>query len=651
MAGPNLAGFSFSPIDPPALTSGTLSGFDIAVLNMATVELRCWDQQLSPDAKAEIIAFAASGKKVIIYDSECEPPGGVNYNWLPFPFTTQNPGATGELTGILTITEDNALSHSDPSDPHYINTAAIASETDAVADMNVMISRNEAWCVDMAGENVDGEFGPVHAYANYPVGSDAGLFIYNGLDVDYMEWWDPAAPGPANLSKIWELELKLPIPAGLPCYVPTIGITLSPEADENPVGEAHTVTARVFDQRNVPKPDVNVSFEVLTGGPNAGLTGTGTTDTNGEATFTYTGDGGLGVDEIEACFTDDEGEHCATATKTWINLPPTADPNGPYVGDEGSPVSFDGTGSSDPEGGPLTYEWDFGDGSPTVTGATPSHTYPDNDTYTVCLTVTDPFGESDTECTTATIASVAPCCGDITGLPTGPVQVGTPVFASAEFTDPGTNDIHTAEWDWGDNGSVPGTVDEVDGSGTVGPDSHTYTAAGIYTVELTVTDDDGDACTKSFEYIVVFDPDGGFVTGGGWIESPAGAYTPDPDLTGKATFGFVAKYKKGQSTPDGNTEFQFHAAGMNFHSSSYDWLVVTGSNFARFKGEGTINGDLCPVSEGGDLYKFMLWAGDDDPDTFRIKIWCEDGGESLVYDNGMNQPISGGSIVIHTKGK
>jgi hypothetical protein len=47
----------------------------------------------------------------------------------------------------------------------------------------------------------------------------------------------------------------------------------------------------------------------------------------------------------------------------------------------------------------------------------------------------------------------------------------------------------------------------------------------------------------------------------------------------------------------------------------------------------------------------MLWAGDDDPDTFRIKIWYEDSDavEHVVYDNGFAQEIGGGSIVIHTK--
>ncbi|MFC2010074.1 hypothetical protein ACFLUL_00645 [Chloroflexota bacterium] len=53
----------------------------------------------------------------------------------------------------------------------------------------------------------------------------------------------------------------------------------------------------------------------------------------------------------------------------------------------------------------------------------------------------------------------------------------------------------------------------------------------------------------------------------------------------------------------------------------------------------------------GNPYKFTLWAGDGDQDTFRIKICEEDelGNETVVYDNGFNQEIGGGSIVVHTQ--
>jgi len=323
------------------------------------------------------------------------------------------------------------------------------------------------------------------------------------------------------------------------------------------------------------------------------------------------------------------------------NAPPIADAGGPYLGDEGYPVIFDGTGSSDPDGDLLIYAWGFGDGD-TGTGATTTHTYANNGTYDVSHTVTDPAGASDTQSTTAEIANVAPMVGPITAAPMDPIQVGTSIFPIAEFEDPGTLDTHTAEWDWGDGSVEPGSVTQGAGFGIVS-DPHTYAEAGIYTVRLTVTDDDGGIGESEFQYVVVFDPSAGFVTGGGWIDSPAGAYTADPSLTGKANFGFVSKYKKGAEVPTGQTEFKFEVASLEFHSSSYDWLVVNqGGTNAQFKGAGTIN--------DSGYFKFMLWAGDD-PDTFRIKIWEENesGVETVKYDNGFNQAIAGGSIVIHVK--
>jgi hypothetical protein len=125
------------------------------------------------------------------------------------------------------------------------------------------------------------------------------------------------------------------------------------------------------------------------------------------------------------------------------------------------------------------------------------------------------------------------------------------------------------------------------------------------------------------------DPTAGFVTGGGWFTSPEGAYTDDPTLTGKASFGFVSKYKNGQSVPTGNTQFTFTAAILDFHSTSYEWLVITGSGCAKYKGLGTIN--------GGAGYGFMLTACDNgEPgsgDTFRVKIWDTSDNDVVVYDN------------------
>jgi hypothetical protein len=135
------------------------------------------------------------------------------------------------------------------------------------------------------------------------------------------------------------------------------------------------------------------------------------------------------------------------------------------------------------------------------------------------------------------------------------------------------------------------------------------------------------------------------VTNGLAVDNHELTFPVQSAAAGKATFGFVAKYAKGASTPNGNTEFQFKAAGLSLHSTSYDWLVVNqGGHNAQFKGWAEVNG----VSG----YRFMLWAGDgtgpSGEDTFRIKIW-QDGpsGEIVLYDNGMNQPIAAGNIIVH----
>ena len=207
-------------------------------------------------------------------------------------------------------------------------------------------------------------------------------------------------------------------------------------------------------------------------------------------------------------------------------------------------------------------------------------------------------------------------------------------FDGSLSSDP-ENDTLTYTWDFGDGSTATGATP-----------THTYSESGIYTVCLTVNDgsaNSGAACTLA----VVYDPSAGFVTGGGWIDSPAGAYKPDKSLTGKATFGFVSKYHKGASVPTGNTAFEFDLAGLAFSSQSYDWLVVNqGGSNAQFKGSGLINGAADP---NGNAYKFMLWAADGSPDTFGIRIWWEDAaGEHDVYDNGVAQAIGAGNIVVHT---
>ncbi|WP_020524937.1 carbohydrate-binding protein [Catelliglobosispora koreensis] len=70
-------------------------------------------------------------------------------------------------------------------------------------------------------------------------------------------------------------------------------------------------------------------------------------------------------------------------------------------------VTFSSSGSSDPEGGALTYAWNFGDGS-TSTAANPSHTFTTNGVRTVSLTVTDPGGRTAAASVVITVGNTAP---------------------------------------------------------------------------------------------------------------------------------------------------------------------------------------------------------------------------------------------------
>jgi hypothetical protein len=128
-------------------------------------------------------------------------------------------------------------------------------------------------------------------------------------------------------------------------------ISLDPPTATNPAGSQHTVTATLTAGANAAA-DVPVSFEV-TGGPNIGevsddgecsVNADCTTDANGQVSWSYTSNGLIGVDTIEACFTDVNGaEHCTTATKEWIDgtppdvgCTPTTNPAGKNIPKAGS---------------------------------------------------------------------------------------------------------------------------------------------------------------------------------------------------------------------------------------------------------------------------------------------------------------------------
>ena len=171
---------------------------------------------------------------------------------------------------------------------------------------------------------------------------------------------------------------------------------------------------------------------------------------------------------------------------------PVADANGPYMGYENSAIAFDGSGSSDAEGDPLEYRWDFDcDGvwdTSWSSSPTASHSWDDDYAGTVVLQVYDGH-MLDVDTTTVTVDNVAPT---VNAGSDQTIDEGDTVSFVGSFSDPGPLDTHTVEWDFGDATTETGILTP----------THVYGDNGIYTVTLTVTDDDSGESTDTLTVTV-----------------------------------------------------------------------------------------------------------------------------------------------------
>ncbi|GAA2702171.1 PKD domain-containing protein [Micromonospora olivasterospora] len=322
-------------------------------------------------------------------------------------------------------------------------------------------------------------------------------------------------------------------------------------------------------------------------------------------------------------------------------MPPAATPA------EGEPLSMPGS-VTDPDGDPVTVTVDYGDG--TDPGPVEvrdgrfvlDHTYAEDGEHIVTLRADDGRGGTDSGTVRVVVLNAAPRVridAPTSGLV---VPVGTEVRLAGSFTDAGRKDTHTARW-LVDGAAVPGVVDERDGSGTVTA-IRRFTEPGVYPLQLTVTDDEGGSGSTvdvgdAEAYVVVYDPDGGFVTGG--VRLTVGDQ--------KASLGFVARYAKDATTPGGETQLAVRAAGLDLHSTSYEWLTV-GSGRAQYRGAGTLG--------GRSGYAFLVSVVDGavvgGPDRIRVRVW-EVATGTVVYDTQPGAPltadpttaIDGGNLVVH----
>lgn len=198
--------------------------------------------------------------------------------------------------------------------------------------------------------------------------------------------------------------------------------------------------------------------------------------------------------------TDDDGDTGAAVHQITINNnAPTAVIAVDYQYIEpGETVTFDGTGSYDPDGDSLTYEWKLGDGTVIGTEAIITYTFIQSGTYEVILTVTDddpvnPMSDS----VSVMIYVNSPPVADFTYDPEDPYFGEVITFDGSISSDP---DGYIVNWTWDFD-----TGDYAYGEIVY----YVYVSGGWYTVTLTVTDDMGSTGSHSEDIYVNY-----------WFNSP-----------------------------------------------------------------------------------------------------------------------------------
>jgi PKD repeat protein len=292
-----------------------------------------------------------------------------------------------DLTGPMTVTPGSTSTY----------TLTISGGQAAWGGLDVSATAGALAATD-AGTRLDGGE-VVHATPRAAVGNDVTFSF---------EWTAPASPGTAALYG-----------AGLSSdgggtggdetgrIALMISVEDAPAPNQSPVADpggpyAGTVGAPIaFDGSRSFDPDGTiVSFSWDFGDSSRGAGPTPTHVYAAEGTYT-----------VELTVTDDSGDTSTMTTVANINLtrgnePPIASAGEPYSGIVGTSITFDGSGSRDPDGTIVSHVWEFGDGS-SGSGETAMHTYSAAATYRVTLTVTDDQGASASDAADAVVRDTA----------------------------------------------------------------------------------------------------------------------------------------------------------------------------------------------------------------------------------------------------
>lgn len=285
------------------------------------------------------------------------------------------------------------------------------------------------------------------------------------------------------------------------------------------------------------------------------------------------------------------------------------------------PINGTGDGDTDPD-------WEIIDDHHVKLRAERA-THGDGRIYTITIICTDEQGNETRETVTVRVAH------NITAPQSGrSFKVGSTVAFTGEFWDKPGN-THSAKWLIDGSAVANGIVTEPSGNhkGKV-TGAYKFKSAGVYKLQMNVTDQTGVTSYANTNedvdaIVVIYDPNGGNVYGGGHFNSPAGALISNANATGKASYGFAMNYFKNSTYPKGETQFEFKVGEFEFNALNFDYLVISNS-MAQFKGIGKIVG-----GQSGIAFIMTVVDGQLDGtgiDKIRMKIYNKNNGK-IIYDN------------------
>jgi PKD repeat protein len=194
--------------------------------------------------------------------------------------------------------------------------------------------------------------------------------------------------------------------------------------------------------------------------------------------------------------TNDRGGTASTTRTVSVSgssLPTANFTTSPAAIQVGDPVFFNGASSSAAPGRTIrNFEWDFGDGSPHATGSTVAHAYATANNYTVTLTVTDDVGQQGTKSATLSVGTGAPVATFTSSVADATLHRMT--FDASGSVAIGGATIASYSWAFGDG--------QLQGPSSSPSTTHTYPAAGTFTVRVTVTDNLGRAGSSTSQVTV-----------------------------------------------------------------------------------------------------------------------------------------------------